>query len=303
MMHLSREYKHRITSTFGEEGVRWIQSLPSTLESISHHWSLTLLTPFDNLSYNYVTSVLRKDGSKAVLKTGVPNKELTTEIEALRLLDGRGTVQLLESDHELGALLLEYLRPGQPLFENEEDEIATTIAAQTMEKLWITPLGDHVFPSVGDWAKGFQRLRDCFEGGTGPFSHDQVEVAASIFKDLIDTSSDPVLLHGDLHHWNILSAEREPWLAIDPKGVIGEPEYEVGAWLRNPFPHILRFENPRQIISRRVRQFCEILGFDRDRLLGWGFAQVVLAGWWAYEDNGDDLNDWINLAGLMAKMI
>jgi len=303
MLPLPEKFTRRITGTFGQEGEQWLRHLHTTLEDISQRWSLTLLPPFDNLSYNYVVPVLRLDGSEAVLKVGVPNVELVTEIEALRLMDGKGIVQLLESDRDLGAMLLEFLKPGQPLFEFEEDEVATTIAAQVMPTLWRLVPEEHPFPKVSDWIKGFQRLRDRFDGGTGPFPLDLVIMAEEVFDELLGSMSDPVLLHGDLHHWNILAAEREPWLAIDPKGVIGEPAYEVGAWLRNPFPHILRFENPQSAITRRVEQFSEVLGFDKKRLQGWGFAQAVLAGWWSYEDDGDDWDVWIELARILAELV
>jgi len=303
MQPFPEEFTRRITATFGHEGEQWLHFLPSTLEVISQRWSLTLLPAFGNLSYNYVAPVIKTDGSEAVLKFGVPNVELVTEIEALRLMDGKGVVQLLESDHELGAMLLERLKPGQPVYELVDDEAMTSIAAQVMPKLWRSVPEEGPFPMVSDWAKGFQRLRDRFDGGTGPFPVDLVQIAENLFHDLLGSMSDPILLHGDLHHWNILSAEREPWLAIDPKGVIGEPAYEVGAWLRNPFPHILRFDNLQGVIARRIDQFSEVLGFDKKRLRGWGFAQAVLAGWWSYEEDGEDWDVWIELARVLAELL
>jgi streptomycin 6-kinase len=110
------------------------------------------------------------------------------------------------------------------------------------------------------------------------------------------------LLHGDLHHWNILSTDRELWLAIDPKGVLGEPAYEVGAWLRNPFPQILTFDQPRKVIARRLDQFADQLTLARDRMLGWGIAQAVLASWWSFEDEGDDWDSWLAYAGIISAV-
>jgi streptomycin 6-kinase len=105
---------------------------------------------------------------------------------------------------------------------------------------------------------------------------------------------EPVLLHGDLHHYNILAAGREPlrqaqgrlWLAIDPKGIVGEPAYELGAWLRNPTPQVFSWPDMQQVTARRVDQFAEILELDRRRIIGWGIAQAVLSAWWDYEDFG-----------------
>jgi streptomycin 6-kinase len=107
-----------------------------------------------------------------------------------------------------------------------------------------------------------------------------------LFTDLLASSQEPILLHGDLHHGNILSAERERWLALDPKGIVGEAAYEVGALLRNPMPQLLKDLHPGRILARRVDQLAEELGFDRERLLSWGIAQAVLSAWWSYEDHG-----------------
>jgi streptomycin 6-kinase len=96
-----------------------------------------------------------------------------------------------------------------------------------------------------------------------------------------------VLLHGDLHHWNILSATRQPWLSLDPKGVVGEREYEVGALIRNPDLDTFSDAELRRVQIRRLDIFAEMLGFDRQRMLAWGLAQAVLSAWWAMEDEGD----------------
>ena len=94
--------------------------------------------------------------------------------------------------------------------------------------------------------------------------------------------------HGDLHHGNVLSATREPWLAIDPKGVAGEPAYEPGALLRNPFPHLLELPDVRRLTSRRLDILAGALAVDRDRLRAWAFAQAVLSAVWHIEDARDD---------------
>jgi streptomycin 6-kinase len=95
-----------------------------------------------------------------------------------------------------------------------------------------------------------------------------------------------VLLHGNLHHDNILCAEREPWLAIDPKGLIGELAYETGALLRNLWPAILAEPDPARLIARRIDQLAEEVAFERARVRDWGMAQAVLSAWWFIEDGG-----------------
>ena len=109
------------------------------------------------------------------------------------------------------------------------------------------------------------------------------------------------MLHGDLHHFNILSAERELWLAIDPKGVVGEPAYEVGAYMRNPWPQLLSQPGVSTIMSRRLDVFSEELGIERQRLRGWAFAQAVLSAWWSYEDHGQVSEHALACAALLLR--
>jgi streptomycin 6-kinase len=112
----------------------------------------------------------------------------------------------------------------------------------------------------------------------------------------------PVVLHGDLHHDNIVAATRAPWLAIDPKGVVGEPAYETGALLRNPMPQLLAMPDPARLTRRRVDQLAGELGFDRARIRGWGLAQAVLSAWWSIEDAGTGWEFGIAVAELLASM-
>jgi streptomycin 6-kinase len=194
---------------------------------------------------------------------------------------------LLDYNTEFGALLLERLTPGRTLASLDGDAEATRIAASIMRELW-RPLPSNAsfptkFPTTAQWAGGLGRLRTRFDGGTGPFPRALVETAESLFRELLPSSEPPVLLHGDLHHGNILSAGRRPWIAIDPKGLSGERAYEVGALLRNPDT---RLSTNVQVQRRRIDVLQDELALDRDRMLGWGTAQAVLSAWWSYEDSG-----------------
>jgi len=268
----------------GSAGADWLENLPALIADCEKRWGLTVKRPFPNLSYNFAATAVRADGSEVVLKMGVVNPELLTEIEALRLYDGRGIVRLLDADPAQGVLLLERLRPGTPLVTVDNDEAATAVAAQVMQKLWRPAPADHPFPTVEKWAQGMMKLRREFDGGTGPFPKKLVETAEYLFADLLPTQAKPILLHGDLHHWNILCAQRAPWLALDPKGVVGEPAYEIGAWLRNPIDRLQTWPDLKRIQARRIDQFVETLGFERERIVGWGIAQAVLSAWWSFED-------------------
>lgn len=290
-----------VVELHGAEGVEWLDHVRFTIADCAERWGLTLMPPFEPLWYNYVAPVIRADGTDAVLKAGVPSAELRTEVEALRLFGGHGIVQLLEADPDRGVLLLERLRPGTPLSSLSDDEQATSAAIRVMRHMRRPVPSGHSFPMVGTWASGLERMRERFDG-TGPFPGRLVETAERLFTELISSMAEPVLLHGDLHHQNILASERHPWLAVDPKGVVGEPEYEVGALLRNPMPQLLAESQPRRLLSRRVDQLAEELGFDRERLLGWSAAQAVLAAWWSYEDHGHGWEPWIECAEILVAL-
>jgi len=303
MNAVPNNFARTIVELYGARGLEWLDRLPSIIADCAQRWSLTVGAPFEPLSYNYVAPAVRPDGLDVVLKIGVPNPELLTEIEALRLFDGQGIVQLLEADCDQGLLLLERFKPGVPLSSLDDDEQATSIAVQVMRRLWKpAPLPEHPFPTAARWAAGLGRLRERFDGGTGPLPGRLVEAAETLFTELISSMAEPMLLHGDLHHQNILAAERQPWLALDPKGLVGEPAYEVGALLRNPMPQLLAEPRPGRILARRLDQLAEELGFDRARLLGWGVAQAVLSAWWSLEDHGHGWEPGIACAEILAAL-
>ncbi len=296
------QFARRIVAMYQAQGAEWLQCLPAIVAECAERWSLKVLPPFAPLSYNYVAPALRADGTGVVLKVGMPHPELLTEMAALQLYDGRGSVALLEGDRALGAMVLERLTPGVPLADHPDDEQATIIAAEVMRDLWQPVPSEHPFPHVADWAAGLGDLRDQFGGATGPIPAALVATAETLFRELIGSMAEPVLLHGDLHHWNIVSAQRRPWLALDPKGVVGEAAYEVGALLRNPIPYLLAKPNPQQLLARRVDLLCELLGFPRERIIAWALAQAVLAAWWSLDDNGQGADAWIACAELFAAM-
>ncbi|MDT7809777.1 MAG: streptomycin 6-kinase [Acidobacteriota bacterium] len=286
----------------GDAGRLWLRGLPRLVEKCAARWSLKIGPHFAPLSYNYAAPAEASSGERLVLKIGVPIPELISEIEALRLFGGRGAVRLVDFDTKDGVLLLERLEPGTQLTMlcETDDAAATSAAARVMQKLWRTVPTEHTFPTVADWGKGFRRMRECFGGTTGPFPRKLVEEAESLFDELLDSSAAPVLLHADLHHGNVLAAARAPWLAIDPKGLVGEPAYETGALLRNPLPQLFNRPQPVRASERRIAQLSDELGLDRARVRGWGLAQAVLAGWWSFEDTGESGEFGIAAAQLLA---
>jgi streptomycin 6-kinase len=295
-------FVQQIIAVHGDEGLAWLERLPTILARCEQRWGLTLASPFAPLSFHYAAPAMRADGTPVVVKVCAPTGEFEQEAEALQLFDGHGMVRLLDYHRDDEVLLLERLVPGTLLGTLEDDEAATSAAATVMRQLWRPVSAGHPFPSVIDWGRGFVRLRQHYDGGTGPFPAALLTEAETLYAELCASMAATVLLHGDLHHDNILAAERQPWLAIDPKGVIGEPVYETGALLRNPLPDLLKMPQPGRILARRVDQLSEELGFDRRRVRDWALAQAVLSVWWGIEDSDQVSEASLTCAGLLAAI-
>ena len=214
--------------------------------------------------------------------------------------------RLLEADAGLGAMLLEKAVPGDSLlelFKNGRDEEATEIFAGMAISIRAAKpraadqgTSGWGFATTADWGRGWRRLRELAGGGTGPVGKALFERSEAVYAELLASSSRQTLLHGDLHHQNILSTGGGGWIAIDPKGVLGEPEYEAGAWIRNPLPLLAESPDMRGMLARRIAIISERLGYDPRRVGRWAFAQAVLAAIWMVEDHGAGYSPFIAVA-------
>lgn len=286
MIEIPEKYRQGIIENFGDKGDLWLALLPVTVDEYVERWSLTKLGKPFGLSFNYVLPATRADGSEAVLKISVPDGEYRGEIDALTLYNGEGVCRLLEADRALGVMLLERLHPGTMLAELTNDEEATAIAAGLLKTLWRPAPVDHSFATVAGWFEALPRHRARF-GGTGPLDAQIFATAEGMVRELLAEQQPPMLLHGDFHHHNILRANRAPWLIIDPKGLVGDPCYELGAFLYNPTTLDERHPDLPGLLWRRIDQFSALLGFERERIRRWAIAQAVLSAVWTCEGEGD----------------
>jgi streptomycin 6-kinase len=301
MVQIPDGLRETIEGVHGERGRQWLIVLPALLSEYSSRWSLELDEPFEDLSYNLVLPGRMNDGTEIVLKAGVPCPELLTEAAALSLFGEDVAVRLLYHDDHRGILLMERISPGTPLHKAQDDEDATRTAARLMLRLWRRPPREHPFPTLAVWFYAFERLRSRFEGGTGPFPPELIERAEKIFFKLNESSDRNLILHGDLHHANILCSSRAGWVAIDPKGIVGDPGYEVGPFMLNQLPAGASESATMKILTRRLSIFSGELRIGRERLAQWAFCHAVLSALWSFEDS-EEWHGTIRLAQMLKRL-
>jgi streptomycin 6-kinase len=225
----------------------------------------------------------RRDDAPVVLKLVRTQGDEWHAGEVLAAFGGRGVVRV----HEFvpGAMLLERLRPGHSLVELSvagRDDDATAVLADVVHAMSPDDAVAGV-PTVHEWGRSFAWYASL---GQHRLPSDLVARAETLYRTLADTQRHPRLLHGDLQHSNVLFDRERGWLAIDPKGVVGEFEFEIGAALRNPIERPDLFADPA-VVERRLDRFAARLRLDPGRVLAWAFAQAVLSAIWDLEDGCD----------------
>ncbi|MBN1302804.1 MAG: phosphotransferase [Anaerolineales bacterium] len=283
-MNIPPDFIDNIKFAFGIDGERYLDALPSLIEEASTRWQLAVGEPF-LLSFNYVTAVTLPDGTPAVLKIGVPHREFTSEVEALRIYAGKGSARLIKSDTRKGFLLQERLLPGDMLAEMQDDDRATEIAAQVMQTLWRPVPEKSQLIGIEDWLRELGRYHSKYPGNDGPLPAKLVSLAREYKRELLSEDEPVVLLHGDCHHYNILKSG-EAWKAIDPKGVIGPSGFEVGPLLSNPYPYFLERPDAGQQIKRRIAILSECLGMEPGLIRRWALTQSILSACWDLDELG-----------------
>jgi len=261
------------------------------LDHYSQKWKLIDLKFLNASPTSYLLEAHQaSSNSKVVLKFGQSKSEIISEASALSFYDGVGCVRLLDLDEENGVLFRSYANsPSLKSFFPHKDEDAVLCAVNVIRKLHSKKPKNDVYPTIADWVN--------FLKSHNVISEKYIDRAKSIAKDLLDFTKQNLLLHGDLHHDNILQTEQGEWIAIDPKGIIGEIAYEVDAFIRNPILKLLK-HNASSIIERRIKLFSDYLDIDEERIRRWSYVQSVLAACFAIEDNRS-WRAWIKCAELI----
>ena len=251
------------------ESSAWLARLPTLIRELEARWSLTIGGPFDSneVSCAWVAPVTQADGSAAVLKVSMPHFEAEHEIAGLRFWDGDPTVRLIEADERDGAMLLERCVPGTHLRMLRSEVEQDVLVASLLRRVWRLPAGRHPFRPLSVMIRRWMddtlaRSRQWPDAGL-------VHEGLYLLQQLSQPASDDVLLATDLHAGNVLRAEREEWLVIDPKPFVGDRTYDATQHLLNCYERLR--SNGIDVIQR----FADLLGVDGERVRLWVFARAA----------------------------
>lgn len=277
------------------------------MEELAERWELTEIgEASDGGSTSFVAPARGRDGRHFALKVMPVGDRLETERLALEHWRGSGAVTVEAAAPELGAILLQWAEPGTPLAtagldEDEEGRIFCEVVRRLQSVSGPRNASAREVPRLPLISSWLDALRP-----SGPHepprSPEPVRLPATrrtaleVAEPLLN-GAERTVLHGDLHHENILAVGRDRWVAIDPKGVLGPPEAEAAAFLRNPRERLLASDDPVSVLTHRVSLISSRLGFDAARISGWAFVLAVVASVWALEDEGAaEAEAWLRCA-------
>ena len=289
------ELKKNIISMYNDEGKQWLDSLPEITAKIANEHSLSGLTPVNNMTFNYVASGYQND-KPIILKIGMNSKALTKESSCLKAFAKHAVAKVIADDTNM--IIMQRAVPGSTLKDHfpDNDIYATKILCASIKELHKASIPEsHNFYHLSELFKTLDQKLD--------IPDEILTKAKHLRDDLLKSTTKEVLLHGDLHHDNILKNGDRPvdrsfgasgWLVIDPKGFIGDPAFEPAAYLCNPIPELLQENQPREIIENRINICSAELDIDSRRIADWLYAKSVLCCAWSLEDNLD-ASYWHNL--------
>jgi streptomycin 6-kinase len=208
------------------------------------------------------------DGTPAVLKLIHPHREAEHEADALAVWNGDGAVRLLDRSDDDLAILMERCEPGTPLAAAGAD-VALDVLIGLLPRLWVAA-GPPIHTLADEAAWWVSYLPGEWETAGRPFERRLLDAAIDALATLASSQGEQVLLHQDLHGDNVLAAQREPWLAIDPKPLVGEREFAVAPIVRSS-----ELGHSRRAVLHRLDRLTADLGLDRDRARGWTIGQTI----------------------------
>jgi streptomycin 6-kinase len=281
------------------EWTEWLNRLPKLITGLLADWSLTPDGAALSGAAAYVLPVRTAAGEQTMLKISWPHPEAEHEHLALRAWNGDGTVRLLRADPHRWAMLLERLEAGRDLTAVAVIE-ACEVVAGCYRRLHVPAIPQLVRLSeaAAEWAERLAALHD-----HPAVPRRLVDHAAALARDFAaDPDTDGRLLHTDLHFFNVLAAEREPWLVIDPKPMSGDPHYEIAPLLWNRWQEALATRNLRSAILDRIFTVVDAAGLDEDRARDWVLVRSLVNVLWSVVDDHDSPDSgWVTTQIVLAK--
>jgi streptomycin 6-kinase len=263
----------------GPDWAAWVDRLPALARGLQEEWRLS----DDGLMMHgycaLVVPVRTESGQSAVLKVAFPDDESEHEHLALQHWNGRGAVRLLRADPHRTAMLLERLRPER-LTETWDLEACEVVAGlYPLLHVPAPPQLRLLTTYVARWTDQLAALPR-----SAPLPRRLVEQAVSLGRDFVtDEASTGTMIHADLHYENVMAADREPWLAIDPKPVSGDPHYEPAPMLWNRTEEL--DGDLRNGLRRRFHTLVDHAGLDEHRARDWVVVRMMHNALWAIQDD------------------
>lgn len=286
--------RQNIINLYGSKGRDWIDNLPALVTALTINWNLSEITPVSNMTFNYVAKAILDANEPVVLKISYDEQSFINEQRALANLGLQGSIKLIDYDCRYNSLLLQQAVPGitlKSLYQDNSDYVMDHYV-ETMRRLHSQQLPKEAnFPFVADW------LRVLDEPFLKQIPDALLNKAIELRNKMLSSPKPLIFLHGDLHHDNILKHGNN-WLAIDPKGIIGEAEFEIAAFDFMYINELTATKDVKSLFAKRVELLAQKSGLDKERIKNWIFVRLILMAAWLIEDNGDP--GWvIKLAGLI----
>lgn len=299
------ELLRNLVTAHGEAAVdTWLGKLPAVLNEWCDRWKITISDELPDSGYNVVLYAESEIAGQVVLKVNLPSPEVLSEMEAIAQTSGHGIVRLIDADPRVAIMMLERVVPGTPLRTADlTDREATLIGADVMRRFWRSPArAENLFP-LREWMSSLLDYPRRPTYPDGPIPARLIDRAIETAEHLLHTQTDPVLLHGDIHHDNILWGGDRGWVTIDPKGLIGERGFDTATWMHNPMGIGLR-PNLRELLEERIATFANELSLDPYRTAQWSFKFLVLSMCWTTEAKGyDELTSTMRCAIEMERIM